>query len=209
MKKLVGHSFGMAAWATNVGNEFGQVLISVLTASEGSGLAEMAAGLVERYKRAGVPPPSILYPDRDCCGERRVSSLFDAWVELLVRLDCWHFMCRITSSVTTESHPLNATFMAQLSQCIFEWSDEDLKLLKKAKAAELAALGIRYPSDTDVAKRLSKHELSLHVWRRTRGVDTTIRMIEQLLAEFTWGDMKTDCHLFIQEVWHLKHSGWH
>ena len=94
-------------------------------------------------------------------------------------------MCRITSGVTTESHPLYATFMAQLSQCIFEWSDEDLKLLKKAKAAELAASSIRYPSDTDVAKRLSKHELSLHVQRRTRGVDTTIRMIKELLAEFT------------------------
>ena len=41
---------------TNVGNEFGQVLINVLTASEGSGLTQMTTALVDRYKNAGVPP---------------------------------------------------------------------------------------------------------------------------------------------------------
>jgi hypothetical protein len=40
---------------TNVGNEFGQVLINVLTASEGSGLTQMTTALVDRYKNAGVP----------------------------------------------------------------------------------------------------------------------------------------------------------
>ena len=35
VKKLAGHSAGTASWATNVGNEFSQVLMSVLTASEG------------------------------------------------------------------------------------------------------------------------------------------------------------------------------
>ncbi|KAI9541365.1 hypothetical protein NQZ68_031021 [Dissostichus eleginoides] len=35
-KKLAGTAFDTAAWVTNVGNEYGQVLISVLTCSEGA-----------------------------------------------------------------------------------------------------------------------------------------------------------------------------
>jgi len=122
---------------TNVGNDFGQVLIGVLTASEGSGFRSMASGIIRRYELARVSPPVLLYTDRDCCGERKVSSQFTAWKELVIRLDVWHFMCRFVSGCTTDSHPLYGTFMAPLSQCIFEWSSEDLTLLKKAKTGEL------------------------------------------------------------------------
>ena len=48
VRKLAGHSCGTASWATNVGNEIGQVLISVLTASEGIRLAPMASGLMKQ-----------------------------------------------------------------------------------------------------------------------------------------------------------------
>jgi len=75
LKKLAGAAAGTAAWAINVGNEFGQVLISVLTASEGSGLRSLASGVSRRYELAKVPPPVLLYIDRDCCGERKVNSL--------------------------------------------------------------------------------------------------------------------------------------
>ncbi|KAA8577840.1 hypothetical protein FQN60_012569 [Etheostoma spectabile] len=47
-KKLAGVAAGSAAWVTNVGNEYGQVLMSVLTAGEGDGLTNMAAGLMRR-----------------------------------------------------------------------------------------------------------------------------------------------------------------
>ncbi|XP_062395732.1 uncharacterized protein LOC134083423 [Sardina pilchardus] len=67
VRKLAGKAQSTAAWATNVGNEHGHVIASVLTASEGWGLAKMAEGLVRRYKDAGVSPPAILYVDRDCC----------------------------------------------------------------------------------------------------------------------------------------------
>ncbi|KAL1276101.1 hypothetical protein QQF64_035724 [Cirrhinus molitorella] len=40
-KKLAGTARGMGLWLTSVGNEFGQVLISVLTAQEGAGLNMM------------------------------------------------------------------------------------------------------------------------------------------------------------------------
>ena len=92
----------------------------------------MATGIIRRYEVAGVSPPVLLYTDRDCCGEKKVSSLFTTWHELNVRLDAWHFMRRFAAGCTTDSHPLYGTFMARLSQCIFEWSGEDLNLLKIA-----------------------------------------------------------------------------
>ncbi|KAM8867922.1 uncharacterized protein ACB058_005817 [Synchiropus picturatus] len=89
-KKLAGAAAGSAAWSTNVGNEHGQVLMSVLTAAEGDGLADMASGLVRRYHDAGQAPPKVLYVNRDCCtsvGQSRVGQLFHEWPELVVRLD--------------------------------------------------------------------------------------------------------------------------
>ncbi|KAK1893511.1 ATP-dependent protease ATPase subunit HslU [Dissostichus eleginoides] len=45
-RKLAGKSYGTATRATNVGNEHGQVIMSVLTASEGYGLGPMVEGLI-------------------------------------------------------------------------------------------------------------------------------------------------------------------
>ena len=67
-KKLQGAAANTASWATSVGNERGEVLISVLTESDGSeGLRPMAQGFMQRYRQAAVEPPSVLYTDRDCC----------------------------------------------------------------------------------------------------------------------------------------------
>ncbi|KAJ8364716.1 hypothetical protein SKAU_G00135470 [Synaphobranchus kaupii] len=96
-KKLAGFAADTAAWATNVGNEFGQVLISVLTSAEGEGLLPMAAGLMQRYRIAGVAPPQLMYVDRDCCssvGGSKTAAAFHEWDELVVRLDVWHLMRR-------------------------------------------------------------------------------------------------------------------
>ena len=49
-KKLRGAAAGSASWCTNVGNEKGEVLVSVLTESEGlEGLRSMATGLIRRF----------------------------------------------------------------------------------------------------------------------------------------------------------------
>ncbi|XP_047244994.1 uncharacterized protein LOC124882568 isoform X3 [Girardinichthys multiradiatus] len=64
-KKLAGTAVNTAGWCTNVGNEHGQVLVSVLTAAEGHGLWPMAAGLMRSYREAGVAPPAIMNMDRD------------------------------------------------------------------------------------------------------------------------------------------------
>ena len=133
----------------------------------GIGLKKMAAGIFGCYHNAGVLPPKLLYTDPDCCGERNISSLFQDWTRLLIRLDVWYFIRCIATGCTTESHPLYGLFMAQLSHCIFEWSDEELT------------------ENVDIVKCLSKNQLSLHVRRRTRGVETTARMIDDLLSTFT------------------------
>ena len=104
--------------------------------------------------------------------EMSCKALFAAWDEVTIHLDAWHLMCRFATGCTTESHPLYPTFMAQLSQCIFEWSCEDLNLLKKAKAGELLKSNVLNPSDEDihVMKQIMKQELALHVCRKTCGM---------------------------------------
>ncbi|XP_028995372.1 uncharacterized protein LOC114848792 [Betta splendens] len=95
--KLAGKAAGTAAWVTNVGNEYGQVLMSVLTAAEGDGLLPMAAGLMRRYREAQVAPPAVLYVGRDCCsltGRTGTSAMFSEWDQLVVRLDVWHLCQR-------------------------------------------------------------------------------------------------------------------
>ncbi|KAK5901397.1 hypothetical protein CgunFtcFv8_026274 [Champsocephalus gunnari] len=92
-KKLAGADAGTALWMSSVGNELGQVLMSVLTAAEGYGLRDMTRGLQERYQLAGKQPPQVLYVDRDCCrrdgGTCAAAALVPAWPHLLVRLDIW------------------------------------------------------------------------------------------------------------------------
>ncbi|KAL0970156.1 hypothetical protein UPYG_G00238070 [Umbra pygmaea] len=58
-KKLAGAARGTRLWLTSVGNEFGQVLISVLTAQEGAGLDMMVDGMGKRYQQANVDPPGF------------------------------------------------------------------------------------------------------------------------------------------------------
>ncbi|XP_051747586.1 uncharacterized protein LOC127511105 [Ctenopharyngodon idella] len=178
-KKLAGTARGMGLWFTSVGNEFGQVLISVLTAQEGAGLDMMVDGLVKRYQQAGVDPPAVLYIDCGCCtemGKTKLKTRFRGWPDLKIRLDIWHFMCRIALGCTTDAHQLYPIFV---SACIFEW---DVSMLRKAKRELLMSQG--WPALTDdVNKHLTREELSFHCQRRTHGEETTILLFEQLLTE--------------------------
>lgn len=115
-KKLQGAAANTATWCTNVGNERGELVVSVLTTSEsGQDLQRLADGLVGRYRSAAQPAPILLYTDRDCCsasGPSKYASLFGDWNGLQVRLDIWHWMRRMSGGCTTESHPLYGTFMS-------------------------------------------------------------------------------------------------
>lgn len=142
-KKLADLEKGSANWATDISNEHGEILNCVLTMAEGEGLRDMAQGIVRRYNLHHQPPPLIMYVDRDCCSSRRkakVLDLFQPW-ECDVRLDIWHFLRRISMGVTTECHILYASFMTQLTDCVFEWDKEDTQRLMEAKRGELVAMG--------------------------------------------------------------------
>lgn len=173
VKKLAGAALGTASWATNVGNEFGQALISVLTTHEGTGLKAMTNGLMRRYSSAEEHPPSQLYVDRDCCstsGPSPSQRLFAQWESLVVRLDIWHFMKRIATGCTTDCHPLYGVFLSRLSSCIFEWDPADVQLLQTAKQEELLHKQQLVVGDGDIDYHITKSEMSLHCRRRTRGV---------------------------------------
>ncbi|MEQ2169900.1 hypothetical protein GOODEAATRI_029781 [Goodea atripinnis] len=181
-KKLAGTAKRTALWLTSVGNEHGQILISVLTAQEGAGLDRMASDLVKRYEKAGVDPPVALYVDCGCCAEAaettKLQARFSGWPQLLVMLDIWHFMRRLALGCTTDAHQLYPLYMSRMSACIFEWDAGDLALLREAKAQQLQAQG---PSSADVDRHLTREELALHCRRRTRGVTTTVKLLEELL----------------------------
>ena len=145
----------------------------------------MADGIVRGYEEAGVKPPILLYTGHDCCGNSCIHSLFASWPVLLVRLDAWHFMRHIATGFTTDSHPLYGTFMAKLSRCIFEWSQEDVTQLVTAKRAELSMEGLPNLSDKEVFKRINKKELALHCHRRTRGAERTAALISDLIEAFS------------------------
>ena len=186
-RKLAGAAAQTAAWATNVGNEHGQVLMSVLTDSEGSGLLPMAAGIVRRYRDAGVEQPQLLYVDRDCCsahGISKAAAAFREWDRLVVRLDIWHLMRRFASGVTTESHQLYKSFLQQLSLCIFLWDPADTARLLDSRKRTLEAQGMTFSSVAGVWRHVSRRDMAAHCRRRTRGAAETERLIGDLLESF-------------------------
>ncbi|XP_056224228.1 uncharacterized protein LOC130163831 [Seriola aureovittata] len=74
--------------------------------------------------------------------------------------------------------------MSRLSACLFEWDAADLALLCEAKKQQLQSRGLSLPADGDIRKYLSREELALHCWRRTRGEETTVQLLEELLRLF-------------------------
>lgn len=210
-KKLAGTAKGTALWLTSVGNEYGQILISVLTAQEGAGLDKMADDLVRRYDQAGVDPPVALYVDCGCCAEAaettKLQARFSGWPDLAVRLDIWHFMRRLALGCTTDAHQLYPLFMARLSACIFEWDAADMALLREAKAQQLQAQGL---SSVEVDRHLTRKEKALHCRRRTRGEDTTVTLLEELLVSLmgSRGNDSLGVPLFDQErmehIWRVQ-----
>ena len=156
-----------------------------MTAGEGYRLEPMIRGITKRYQDAGVSPPEILYVDSQCCGNSPISGTFkSAWPHLHVRLDIWHFMRRLAVGVTTDTHRLYATFMSQLSRCIFQWDQSDLALLKQAKRSQMELSHIQNPSEEDIIRSITRNELALHCRRSTRGEKDTTELLFNLLKMF-------------------------
>ena len=137
------------------------------------GLGPLITGVMSRYAEASVSPPRLLYVDRDCCGSSTMKTMFAEWPQMEIRLDIWHFMRRISAGCSTDSHQLYGVFMSRLSQCIFEWSREDVAQLKQAKRGELQKASIKEITDSDVILRINAKELTLHCRTTTRAEEAT------------------------------------
>ena len=177
------------AWVTDVGNDFGQVFQCVPTVAESDGIFDMTAGLVHRYE-LGRQPSEVIYVDRDCCsasGKSKVMDLFPQWKDLQVRLDIWHLMCRYASCCMMNTHQLYAVFMSNLSKAILMWDPEDLAVLHQAKRLEMARQEVRGMIDADITKL----EPAIHCRRKTRGIDETTRIIDELIESLD-GDTGKD-----------------
>ena len=105
----------------------------------------MAKGLTQRYQKAKVEPPNVLYVDRGCCTSTSMPSsikqLFSNLPNLVLRMDIYHFMRRIAGGCTRESHPLYGCFLVSLSFSIYEWDPSDLDALYKAKKEDFVQNG--------------------------------------------------------------------
>lgn len=138
LRKLAGTIENTASWMTNVGNEWGQILNSVLTVGEGPHLKQLCQGIVQRYRDAQEGPPAVIYVDNLCCATGKdpaMLNLFSPW-KCQVRLDSFHFMRRFTKGLNTEHHPLYGNFCQRLSGCVFEWDPEDSAKLQAARESE-------------------------------------------------------------------------
>lgn len=189
---MAGEASRTEGWATSVSNEHGQVLQCVLTVGEGEGIGKLVEGIVSRYTTANVSPPVLLYVDSHCCGKHKTMDIFrSAWPDLLIRLDIWHFMRRLATCVTTDTHRLYAAFMGQLSHAIFQWDKSDLALLKTAKRSQFVLEGKYDVTEADVLDGLTRKEMAQHCRRRTQGTEETIRLLQQILEMFD-GDQGKD-----------------
>ncbi len=144
----------------------------------------MAEGLMARYEGSNTPPPRVLYVDRDCCATRSKQQ-FHKFPDMVIRLDIWHYMRRLSVACCSESHALYGTFMLQLSGAIFEWDPEDVERLYHSKQAQLSALGIVHVTNGNIAKHVSKKELATHCKRQTRGSEECSRLIQHLIETFS------------------------
>ncbi|XP_029688557.1 uncharacterized protein [Takifugu rubripes] len=117
----------------------------------------------------------------------KIKAKFGQWPNLIVRLDIWHFMRRLAVGCTTDAHQLYPTFMARMSACIFEWDATDVAELRRAKKAQLLQEGWPALSDQELDKHITQDELALHCRRRTRGQETSIQLLDQLLTELMSG----------------------
>lgn len=99
-------------WATDVGNDYGQVSMSVLTTGEGYGPSPTIHGLTRRYKEAEVPP---LIMTGTAVGIINLEECF----RTVKTVGYLALMRRLSVGCTTDAHALYATFMSRLNQYIY------------------------------------------------------------------------------------------
>lgn len=89
---------------------------------------------------------------------------------------------------------------AGLSNCIFEWDEEDTKLLITAKLQELASTGVQSPSELAAQKAIGREEMARHCRRKTRGSEKTEELIDSLLQSLSEATDTLGVPLFREEM---------
>ena len=97
-----------------------------------------------------------------------------------MRLDVQNFIRRLASACTTKAHSVNPIFLARLSRCIFEWDSGDVARLKTVKRVEMGSAGMSNVTNDMVLSAIGRRELARHCRRRTRGVEQTTKLVEDL-----------------------------
>lgn len=139
-----------------------------------------------------------------------MKTRYGGWPDLIVRLDIYHYMRRLAAGCTTDAHSLYGSFMSSLSICIFEWDPEDVALLRRARRMQMQQEGVPGIPDSLVDKRIPNNDLALYFRRRTRGKETTVRLIDHLLQELM-GDRGRDLlgvplldGVRMEHIWHVQ-----
>eukprot|EP00066_Takifugu_rubripes_P011898 XP_011601164.1 PREDICTED: uncharacterized protein LOC101061554 [Takifugu rubripes] len=182
-KKLSGDGKGTAEWCTNVGNERGQILMSVLTCDESlEKMRPMAEGLMERYQRAGEAAPELMYVDRGCCcalGVPSLEQLFDKWVDrgMLIRLDIFHWIRRFDAA-------------------------DDVALLLQAVRAGLPDMADSLSDSELIERHVTKRDLSHYVRRITVGAQETFVRVQNVIDTLKGptGMDDNQVHLFNEDI---------
>ena len=128
-----------------------------MTTGGGHGLTSIMVSIMNTYTKTQVSSPKITYVDRDFCRASTLQEVLTASARnTVIWLDIWHFMRRIATGCTTDSHQLYASFIGPLSNCIFHWDKQDLGSVVKMKHNELTAQHLFIKSDVDITKNLSR-----------------------------------------------------
>jgi len=124
-------------WMFNAMSGARKILASVITNSSGPHEVEP---VVRSLKCRGVEP-KVVYVDDECCGAWR-PLLQNLWPEVVIRLDGYHAIRRLTGTTTSTQHPWHGTFCAQLSKALYTYDAGELRRLQEArtKAGESKAL---------------------------------------------------------------------
>ncbi|TWW78042.1 hypothetical protein D4764_11G0001630 [Takifugu flavidus] len=207
-KKLSGDGKGTAEWCTNVCNERGQILMSVLTCDESlEKMRPMAEGLMERYQRAGEAAPELMYVDRGCCCALGVSSLeqlFDKWVDrgMLIRLDIFHWIRRFDAAVRTDHHSKHALFKSALSAAVFSYNKDDVALLLQAVRAGLPDMADSLSDSELIERHVTNRDLSRYVRRITVGAQETFVRVQNVIDTLKGpaGMDDNQVHLFNEDI---------
>ena len=85
-------------------------------------------------KKRGVDP-KVAYVDDECCGAWP-TLLQQVWPAVLVRLDGFHAITRLTQTTASTQHPWHGLFCSMLSEAIYTYHSGEISRLNEARVRD-------------------------------------------------------------------------